>query len=289
LRIAFVVVLLICAPALVVSFRLLSGHSRAHTTTPSRHTARLGPNDVISPAAALDRAIRRTDGVSSYEWSATGSQSGTGSSAVIASSGSASLAPVAIEETTTSPYGDVALRIDDTSGWYYLNSGNSVPPATASGWSSPTALSALGATGGGAIGAQLQALALLGACSPFGELDLSAQAVASATPVGSVVVNGQSVEEYEVSIATGGFLGRAGTTVEQEQALEAAVDQLGDQPLTATVDVAPDGYIVRVDYTVTFANESSVSSDTTFSAFNQPVSISMPASAPPVGSSGAVS
>jgi hypothetical protein len=252
--------------------------------TGQRHTPVVkGATPHVSAAKrALDNAVAQTDSVSSYQWVASAEQSGTGSNVQITSSGSADLDPLAVEEITTgSPYGNVAIRFDDMNVWYELDAPDSIPPATASVWTGPVPLSAFMDEAGSAVGEQLKALMSLGTGSPGGEINITQQAIAGATPVGAVTVDGQQVEEYDVSIATRGFLDEPNVTAQERQTLSTAVQQLNDLPLKATVDVSPAGYIVQDEYTVTFANGSSVSSQKTFSDFDQTVSISMPVTPPP--------
>lgn len=304
LRIATLVLLVAAAPALVIGFRLSGPHAvappasarRGGTGSVSRTPAgsRAGRTAVhgservhhvrgSSPADRVMSAIASTDAVSSYTWVASASQSGTGSDIAITSSGTASLAPLAVEEITDgSPFGYVAIRMNDTDVWYDLGVGSdTIPAADGGNWTGPVPLSTFMEEAGTDVGQELKAIMALGTGSPGGEIDLTEQAVAGATPVGTVTVDGQPAERYDVSIATTGFLDQPGLTSEERQTLETAVSQLDDLPLSATVDVSSAGFVAAISYSVSLPGGATVSSEKTFSDFNQPVQIAMPPVPPP--------
>lgn len=290
LLVAALLVLLIGAPAAVIGYHLshrpsarVGGSLQKHPDDGSvGHRDRTpAPDDkapVRSAAKKVVKAISQTDAVSSYEWVASANQSGTGTQVAITSTGTASLDPLAIEEMTTgSPVGDVAIRMDSTDVWYAeTGTSTTIPAATAAGWDGPDPFADFMSLAGSYVGEQLKAIMTFGTASPAGEIAIAEQAVAGATPSGSVTVDGQPAEQYDVQISTAGFLHQPGLTSGEREALEAAVSELDDLPLQATVDVSSAGYVVQVAYTVTLSGGATVSSQRTYSDFNAAVSVAMP-------------
>jgi hypothetical protein len=260
-----------------------SGPTKLHRGTQRRGKSGKTKVVQVSPSVkALDGAIAKTLSVSNYDLtfslSETGDSGASGGRTPAAQGyGVADLDPQALSASTTPGcVSAVSLRVDGSDVWdVYEASDPSGPPGEISGW---TMSSLLGFQSSVDIclGNELGALATIGMCSPSGQLVVSAQAIATATPVGTVTVNGESAEEYQVGIDPAGFLEQPNSTEAENEALQGAVTEIGTNPMTATVDVDSAGYIVEMDLSVAYADGVTATHSIVLSNFDNAGTIGLP-------------
>jgi len=253
-------------------------------TSPTRHATVHSPLRPPGPAVrALDGAIAHTLSVTDYDLSFTLSETSEppfppGTSVPVAQGyGVADLAPQALSVSTTPGCVDaVSVRVDGDDVWDVYELSDPYGPASEiSNWSQSTLLGFQGSVDI-CLGRQLGALATIGMCSPAGQLAVSAAAIASAKPLRTVTVNGESAEEYEVDIDPAGFLQQPNSTAAENAAIEAALEEIGSNPMTATVDVDEAGYIVEMDLSVAYADGVTATHSIVLSNFDKAGTISLP-------------
>jgi hypothetical protein len=274
-----------------------SGPAKLHDgTLPHGKSAKIKIADVSPGVRALDGAIAKTLSVSNYDLTFSLSQTGGSDPPGVQppaaeGAGVADLDPQALSVSTTPGcISAVSLRVDGTDVWdVYEGSDPSGPPSEIADW---TMASLLGfqSSVDVCLGNELGALATIGMCSPSGQLAVSSQAIATATPVGTVTVNGESAEQYQVSIDPAGFLEQPNSTPAENDALQAAVDEIGTNPMSATVDVDAAGYIVEMDLSVAYADGVTATHSIVLSNFDNAGTIELPPvqAIPPTVSGGPV-
>jgi hypothetical protein len=238
--------------------------------------------DVSPGVRALDGAITKTLSVSNYDLTFSLSQTGDsgasgGQTSAAQGYGVADLDPQALSVSTTPGcISAVSLRVDGTDVWdVYEGSDPSGPPSEISEWTMASLLDFQSSVDI-CLGNELGALATIGMCSPSGQLAVSAQAIATATPIGTVTVNGESAEQYQVSIDPAGFLEQPNSTPAENDALQGAVTEIGTNPMTATVDVDTAGYIVEMDLSIAYADGVTATHSIVLSNFDSAGTIELP-------------
>jgi hypothetical protein len=240
------------------------------------HLSHSGPILHAGPALqALQAAVSKTLAVSNYDLTFTLSETGgpsspprsppgggppgqtpSGVSPAAHGFGVADLDPQALSVMTypTCWPSGVSLRIDGDTVFEILGVTDPTQPPPVGAFGGGADLDGFQSTVTGCLGSDLGALATIAMCSPSGQLALSEQAISGAKPAGTVTVNGQPAEEYDVTIDPAGFLDQPNSTPEENTAIEGALAVIGSNQMAATVDVDSAGYIVQMDLSVSYAD-----------------------------------
>jgi hypothetical protein len=306
LHIATVAAALALVPAGLVVAHLVRAHSRTadraptvmkHRNTGDHRTPAPAPDRHRSPTPhpivnsgpgvrAVDSAIGSTTSVSNYDYTfnleVTGLPSGGGRTPSATGYGVVDLNPTALSvSAVTGCIGNVSVRADGDNVWSeWTESDPNGPASQLPNWNQATVDGFQGDVSS-CFGQYLSPLATISMCSPEGQLALTTQAIAGATPVGVVTVNGQTAEQYQVTIDPAGFLHQPGTTASETLALETAVTAIGSAPMSATVDVNSSGYIVEMVLSISWANGAVASHQIVLSNFNNAGTVSLPPLQPP--------
>jgi hypothetical protein len=180
----------------------------------------------------------------------------------------------------------VGVRVDPTTVWEVSASDNGLTPLDKNaGGGSP--LAGFAGLVDGTLGQREGAVAMMGMASPTGYLDLEEPAVTSATQVGTASVDGVTVTQYALTIDPNSLASAAGTSAEEQSAINAAVRSLtagGYRTIRDLVSIDASGFIRESASTVTFADAGTVTLDAHFSNFGCAGTVLMPAQS---GASGA--
>ncbi len=215
----------------------------------------------------------------------------SGSSDAATGTGLANLDPQALSVNVAvgcSGVRQVTVRVDGNHAWMIIggSSDPSGPPSSAGRqWAMYDLVSYQG-TVDLCFGPELGALATIGMASPEGQLALSQQAIAGATPAGTITVNGEPATEYQVEIDPAGFLQQANSTPAEDQAIAGALRVIGNSPVEATVAVDGDGYIVEMVLSVDYPDGVTATHTIELSNFGSAGTIQLPPIVTPPASFG---
>jgi hypothetical protein len=179
------------------------------------------------------------------------------------------------------------VRVDPTTVWEVGYADNGLAPAVDD--AGGTELPGFAGLVEGTLGPREGAVAMMGMASPTGYLDLVEPAVTAATDVGTSTVDGVAVTQYQLTIDPGS-LAVAGTSAEEQSAINAAIQTLtaqGYQSIRDVVSIDASGFIRESASTVTFSDGGTVTLDAHFSNFGCAGTVVMPGqtgdSTPPSG------
>jgi hypothetical protein len=287
-RVALTLLFVVGAPVGLLVARLDSGStpkagdSNSTKDTVSRGERRSQGTKLRPPTgpavSALDAALSKTIEAGNYDMTFSFGN-GADPTAAATGSGLANLDPQGLS-VNVFPHcvGQVAVRVDGTDAWMIIG-GTSDPagPPSSAGRSWPTyGLISFQDVVGSCFGAELKALATIEMSSPAGMLALSQQAIATASPSGTVTVNGEPATEYDVTLDPAGLLQQPGSTPDENAALSGALQEIGQSPMTATIDVNADGYIVEMEIAVAYQDGFTATHTVVLSNFGSAGTIQFP-------------
>jgi hypothetical protein len=182
----------------------------------------------------------------------------------------------------------VGVRVDPTTVWEVGYADNGLTPdANDAGGNDLPGFAGLVE---GTLGPREGAVAMMGMASPTGYLDLVQPAVTGATEVGAATVDGVAVTQYQLAIDPGSLATAPGTSSEEQNAINSAIQTLSSQgyrTISDLVSIDASGFIRESASTVTFADGGTVTLDAHFSNFGCAGTVLMPGqgslSTPPSG------
>ncbi len=175
--------------------------------------------------------------------------------------------------SNVSSFGPVTVQVDDTDEWETIGSG---PPAD-SAVGSP--LSTFASLVESTLGPREGAEAMMGLASPTGYLSIAKAAITSAAKIGTGIINGEPVTNYQVTIDPTLLAAVPGHSSEEITTIDAALAVLQAQGFTGNtteVSVDANGFVVHTHSVNHFADGGTVSSDDTFSAFGCAGAVELP-------------
>jgi hypothetical protein len=182
----------------------------------------------------------------------------------------------------------VGVRVDPTTVWEVGYADNGLTPAANDAGGND--LPGFAGLVEGTLGPREGAVAMMGMASPTGYLDLVEPAVTSATEVGTSTVDGVAVTQYQLTIDPGSLATAPGTSTEEQNAIDAAIQSLtgqGYRTIRDLVSIDASGFIRESASTVTFSDGGTVTLDAHFSNFGCAGTVLMPGqggdSTPPSG------
>jgi len=175
--------------------------------------------------------------------------------------------------SNVSSFGPVTVQVDDTDEWETIGSG----PPSDSGVGSP--LSTFAGLVESTLGPREGAEAMMGLASPTGYLSIAKTAITGAAKIGTGVINGAPVTDYQVTIDPTLLAAVPGHSSEEIATINAALAVLQAQGFTGNtteVSVDANGFVVHTHSVNHFANGGTVDSDDTFSAFGCAGGVELP-------------
>ncbi|MGQ0823600.1 MAG: hypothetical protein ACT4OX_00980 [Actinomycetota bacterium] len=140
-------------------------------------------------------------------------------------------------------------------------------------------LSAFASTVEAFLGYREAPVAMLGLASPTGYLTLTRDQAGGARALGTSEVSGMAITEYEVDLSPEQMRSVPGTSTEQAQTINAAIDSLLAQGYTGTtmrIGIGEDGYIHSATSTAKFEDGGSVRLTASFSKFGCAGTVTLP-------------
>lgn len=175
---------------------------------------------------------------------------------------------------------DVTLRVDSTDVYYDVGSldANLTPPAGAQGLS-PVAIDQFAGISDATIGNVEGAWSILYTANPDGYLDLTQDAITTASETGTGTVDGVAVTEYHVTVAAGSQAEQINLSPQEKVAIAAASQQLQSEGyIGTTVDLSIDGagFIRHLVAVASFNDGATTTTSVTFSDFGCAGTVLMP-------------
>ena len=278
LAIVLVVVVCLAAAAIPVTIRLRSDDH----TRPTRATKRfVDPKQArIEVGAALAATIAARNYRITSVLSETAPAGSVARGPTFSSVATVNVAPLAMVATSDIA-GHITSWTDGTRQWelgggnYGLTSPAGIGPGQPISGFTPLVVGTLGQREGG--------VAMMGLSSPNGHLDLTAQSITSAAPVGTSTIAGDSIKEYVVHVNASELVHQPGMTAEQVKTAADGfqlLDQEGYTGTTERVGIDEAGYL-RESHTVwNFADGGTVVADTTFSDYGCAGTVVLPTQTP---------
>jgi hypothetical protein len=194
-----------------------------------------------------------------------------------------------VAESQVPGLGQITLRDNGTDVWEFGGGNYGLSPGSDdSGPGSP--LPGFASLVEGTLGAREGASDMMVLANPTGYLELQADAISSANEIGTDTVDGVPVTVYQVNLDPDQEASVTGANADETEAIQNALSTLRREGYTGTaakVSVDAGGYIRRIDSTVSFADGSTQTGDTTFSDFGCAGTVLMPgqagSSSPPAG------
>jgi hypothetical protein len=211
---------------------------------------------------------------------------------IVAGQGTIDTDPFAMVASSDVPgIGPVTARADGTDVWEIGGGNYGLSPGSSTGPGAP--LVGFASLVEGTLGPRQGALGMMGLASPTGYLELDQNAITSASQIGTGVVDGVAVTEYQVTLDPAQQANVPGATPEEATTISDALTVLQQQGYTGTtikVSIDAAGYIRQTISVSSFADGVTQTSETTFSDFGCAGKVLMPGqSGPTAPQSGCVS
>ena len=174
---------------------------------------------------------------------------------------------------------DVTVRVDDASVYEEGTNDTGLAPQASDSAGSGTDLPQFAGITEGTLGTREGAVAMMGMASPTGYLDLIAPAINAASPIGTGIVDGVPVTNYQVADDLSQLAGAAGTSAAESQTISTALGVLDTEGYTSNdvvVSIDGSGFIRQVRSTDAFTDGGTVTLQATFSDFGCAGTILMP-------------
>jgi hypothetical protein len=267
-----------------------SEHSRHQVLAALSATIDSGSFDMTysdQPPTEPPSATTTTCPTSSVQPMACGYASSQGE--VVAGQGTIDTDPFAMVASSDVPgIGPVTARADGTDVWEIGGGNYGLSPGSSTGPGAP--LAGFASLVEGTLGPRQGALGIMGLASPTGYLELDQNAITSASEIGTGVVDGVAVTEYQVTLDPAQQANVPGATSEEATTIADALAVLQQQGYTGTtikVSIDAAGYIRQTTSVSSFSDGVTQTSETTFSNFGCAGRVLMPGqsgpTAPPSG------
>ena len=176
--------------------------------------------------------------------------------------------------------GPVVVRTDGTNIWEHGGAGYGLAPDGTEGAGQP--LSGFASLVGGTLGTGRGATTMITLANPTGYMSLAADAITSATPAGSGVVDGVAVTYYDITLDITKMGDFPGLNDEQRKTIRealAVLDGVGYAGTTQRVGIDADGYVKETSTVATYKDGGVMKTHTVLSRFGCVGRVLMPGQA----------
>jgi len=275
-RLGLGAVVVLCIAAVAVPVAVRATQTRNDRSAPRRTTALPAPK---SAKGVVQSAVGASIAAGSFETSSVMSETTPTTSTVLGAGRSDGLTLAAHGTINDDPFAMVASS--DVGGLGAITSwvdgdhvwevgGGNYGIASHSNLGAGAPLSGFASSVEGTLGPREGGVAMMSLASPTGYLNLASQAVTSASKIGTGIVDGTPVTEYEVTIDQSQLVHRPDMTADEQSAAASALavlQQQGYQQTTVQLAIDDSGLVRQAQTVVHFTDGGAVNIDTTYTDF----------------------